>query len=87
MDDLKYKLNGFQLTTAEITYHLPDHHELLQTFIWQDYDQLPTYPILKKFLAFWESNIDGPLHSVKLATQQSIDATDFHNFDEILRIH
>jgi uncharacterized protein Usg len=39
----------------------------LQTYIWQEYDLAPRYPELQKFLAFWEKNLDGPLHSVKVA--------------------
>ena len=30
--------DDYRLTTAEILYHLPDHPNLLQTFIWQDLD-------------------------------------------------
>ncbi len=87
MTDLRHQLDGFQLTTAEITYHMPDHHEILQTFLWQDYDHLPTYPVLKQFLAYWQKNLDGPLHSVTVASQHEIKATDFQNIDELLRIH
>ena len=87
LTEFEMQLRGFQLTTAEILYHMPDHQDLLQSFIWQDYDHLPTYPQLKKFLAYWHQNLDGPLHSVKLASKQEISAADFCNFDEILRIH
>jgi uncharacterized protein Usg len=52
------------LTTAEITYYFPDYPSLLQTYLWQDLDVPRFFPALKKFLAFWESNLDGHLHSV-----------------------
>ena len=32
---LQRQLNGYRLTTAEIIYHMPDHPELLQEFIYQ----------------------------------------------------
>ncbi len=56
-----------RLTTAEILYHLPDHPALLQSFIWQHMDVAPDYPRLRKFLDYWEDNIEGRLHSVTVA--------------------
>ena len=64
---LRRQLEGYRLTTAEILYHLPDHPHLVQSFIWQELDIAPQFPVLRKFLAFWESNIEGRLHSVKVA--------------------
>ncbi|MBY0421341.1 MAG: usg protein, partial [Parvularculaceae bacterium] len=32
---------------------MPDHPGLLQTYVWQDYDISPDYPVLKRFLDFW----------------------------------
>ena len=55
-----------RLTTAEILYHLPDHPRLLQSYIWQDFDMAPRFPVLHKFLDFWEENLDGKLHSVRI---------------------
>ncbi len=57
-----------RLTTAEILYHLPDYPELLQSYIWQDLDQAPKFPALKRFLTFWEHNLEGRLHSVTVAS-------------------
>lgn len=58
----------WRLTTAEILYHLPDHPAVLQSFIWQQHDLAPRFPHLGKFLAFWEREIEGPLHSVRVAS-------------------
>lgn len=58
----------YRLTTAEILYRLPDHPGLLQTYIWQDLDVAPRYPVLRKFLDFWERELDGKLHSVRIAS-------------------
>ena len=58
----------YRLTTAEILYHLPDHPNVLQTFIWQGLDIAPRYPVLTKFLDFWRSEIEGRLHSVRVGT-------------------
>lgn len=61
------QLKGYRLSTAEIVYHMPDHPSLLQTFIWQHYDIAPDFPELRKFLDFWKKNIEGKLHSVRVA--------------------
>jgi uncharacterized protein Usg len=66
-DDFVRQLQGFHLTTAEILYRMPDCQALLQTFIWQDYDLAPKFPVLHKFLDFWRESLDGPLHSVRIA--------------------
>lgn len=58
---------GYRLTTAEILYHLPDHPHLVQSFIWQELDIAPQFPVLHRFLDFWAKNIEGRLHSVKVA--------------------
>lgn len=69
MSTLQQRLMGYRLTTAEILYHLPDHPVMLQSFIWQDLDIAPRFPVLNKFLKFWESSIEGQLHSVRVASR------------------
>ncbi len=72
MGALRLQLRDYRLTTAEILYHLPDHPHLLQSYLWQEYDLAPNFPALHKFLDFWSHNLDGKLHSVKVADQQLI---------------
>jgi uncharacterized protein Usg len=67
MKHLRLQLEGYRLTTAEILYHLPDHPHLLQSFVWQELDIAPRFPVLRRFLDFWSHNIEGRLHSVKVA--------------------
>ncbi len=67
MSDLGLQLRRYRLTTAEILYHLPDHPALLQSFVWQQLDLAPDFPVLRRFLEFWTRNIEGKLHSVKVA--------------------
>jgi uncharacterized protein Usg len=62
------QLKDYRLTTAEILYHLPDHPGLLQSFVWQDMDIAPEYPVLHKFLDFWNRELDGKVHSVRIAS-------------------
>lgn len=73
---LALQLRGYRLATAEILYRLPDHPGLLQTFVWQDYDIAPRYPVLKRFLDFWTREIEGPLHSVRVAGKELISTAE-----------
>ncbi len=66
-DEAKQQMDGYQLTTAEILYHMPDHPNILQSFVWQRLDRVPDYPRLQNFLDFWAHNLDGKLHSVNVA--------------------
>lgn len=72
MTSLERQLKDYRLTTAEITYHLPDHPEILQEFIWQEFDIAPRYPVLTRFIKFWENEIEGKLHSVRFASAKLI---------------
>lgn len=76
MSELELRLRGYSLMTAEILYHMPDHPELLQTFIWQELDLVPRLPMLNKFLRFWEEHIEGRLHTVRVAARGLIAPTE-----------
>jgi uncharacterized protein Usg len=78
---------GYGLTTAEILYHLPDHRSLLQTYVWQGYDLAPRFPKLRDFLDFWESRLEGPLHSVKVAHRRLLSPTEVRVATTELRLH
>ena len=73
--DFRRQLEGYGLTTAQILYRLPDHPSLLQTYLWQDYDICPRFPVLNRFLAFWLETLEGPLHSVTVAHARLIRPT------------
>ena len=77
MSDVELLLKDYRLATAEILYRLPDYHTVLQSYIWQDYDIAPQYPVLKKFLDFWEAELDGPLHSVTITSSRLLKPAEF----------
>ena len=77
MADLVKQLKDYRLTTAKILYHMPDHVNILQEYIWQDYDILPNYPQLTKFLDFWAREIEGKLHSVYVGNKELITPGDY----------
>ncbi|MEQ9490448.1 MAG: usg protein [Alphaproteobacteria bacterium] len=87
MNMLRSQLDGYRLTTAEILYHMPDYPDFLQTYVWQDLDLAPRYPKLEKFLNFWESNLDGKLHSVRVANKRIISPTEFQSASMMVTIH
>jgi uncharacterized protein Usg len=60
-------LSGYGLTTAHILYRIPDYQNILQTFVWQEFDFHPEYPHLRKFLVFWHKKIEGPIFKVEVA--------------------
>ncbi len=81
------QLDGYSLATAEILYRMPDAQNLLQTYIWQDYDEAPRFPRLNKFLKFWTDELDGPIHSVRLARARLIGPREFRYFGHELTLH
>jgi uncharacterized protein Usg len=62
--EFRKQLAGYGLTTAEILYRMPDYPALLQSYIWQEYDLFPEFPVLKGFLDFWTRTLEGPLFKV-----------------------
>jgi uncharacterized protein Usg len=87
MRDLELMIKDYRLTTAEILYHMPDHPSLLQTYVWQGLDIAPKFPVLHNFLDFWESSLDGRLHSVKVASAKIIKPNRFRYARALLRLH
>lgn len=85
--DFLKQINGYGLTTAEIHYRLPDRPILLQLFIWQHYDLAPDFPTLQRFLDFWTREIEGRLHSVRVAHQGLIRPAEFRVVDGIISVH
>ena len=80
-------LPNYRLLTAEITYHMPDHPKLLQVYLWQEFDFLPDYPELVKFLNFWQTNLDGKLHSVIVSSTESLEKQEFTFADGDFILH
>jgi uncharacterized protein Usg len=86
-EDFRRQLAGYGLTTARIFYRRPDHPWLLQTYVWQDYDLCPDFPVLQEFLAFWQRKLEGPLHSVTVAHSRLIQPAELRVVDGVFRLH
>ena len=80
-------LKGYGLTTAEIFYRMPDFRNVLNTFVWQEYDLAPEYPQLFHFIEFWQEKIEGPLHSVRLPHRTLIAPGEWRKVVGEFRLH
>jgi uncharacterized protein Usg len=87
MSSLHLQLRNYRLTTAEILYHLPDHPSVLQSFVWQNIDLAPAFPVLHRFLDFWVGNIEGKLHSVRVASVKLISPCEMRRINASFRLH
>jgi uncharacterized protein Usg len=85
--ELELMMRDYRLTTAEIIYRLPDHPVLLQSYVWQEFDLAPKFPTLKKFLEFWNRELDGKIHSVKVMHAELITPAEFKLVNAPIVIH
>lgn len=81
------QLKDFRITTAEILYWMPDHKHVLQSYVWQNLDLAPRFPNLTRFLDFWEHNLDGKLHRVRVASAQLIKPAEFRFSSGLYALH
>ncbi|MBI1418033.1 MAG: aspartate-semialdehyde dehydrogenase [Limimaricola sp.] len=79
MTETEMMLKGYGLTTAEMFYHMPDHPHVINTFVWQDYDQAPDHARLFRFIEYWQESIEGPLHSVRFVHRKMISPGEWRN--------
>jgi uncharacterized protein Usg len=85
--ELELQLRGYGLTTAEILYRMPDHPVMLQTYVWQEYDLAPRFPVLLGFLDFWKREIEGVLHSVRYTHKKLISPSEWRSVTGELVLH
>ena len=81
------QLNDYRVTTAEILYWMPDHQHVLQSFVWQNLDLAPRFPMLTRFLEFWEHNLEGRLHRVRVANTRLIKPAEFTYACGLYQLH
>ena len=82
--EMALRMKGWRLATAEVLYYLPDHPSLLQSFIWQTLDLAPSYPRIHRFLDYWRREIDAVIHSVQLATGETLAPAKLESASVIL---
>jgi len=79
LTETELMLKNYGLTTAQIYYHMPDYKNVLNTFVWQEYDLAPDYHRLFQFIEFWQANIEGPLHSVQFTHRIQLSSGQWRN--------
>jgi len=87
MSSLNLQLKDYRLTTAEIIYRLPDFPDVLQSYIWQELDLAPKFPVLSQFLDFWRDNIEGPLFQVRVASAALVKPAEIRVVNKEFLIH
>lgn len=85
--EMELMLKGYGLTTANILYHMPDHPHLLQSYVWQEYDLAPGFPVLLRFVDFWRETLDGALHSVSYTHKRLIAPNEWRKVDGEIMLH
>jgi uncharacterized protein Usg len=85
--DFFYQINDHvRLTTVQVIYRMPDYLSLLQEFIWQTLDSPPDYQRIHEFLQYWEDNIEAPIHSVKIASVETVTSGVFKTVDKYYKL-
>ncbi len=87
LSETELMLKGYGLTTAEIYYRMPDFQNVLNTFVWQEYDLAPDHARLFEFIEFWKNEIDGPLHSVRFVHRKLIAAGEWRSVSGEFTLH
>jgi uncharacterized protein Usg len=87
MSETELMLRGYGLTTAQLYYRMPDYKNVLNTFVWQEYDLAPDHPKLFGFIEFWQDSIEGPLHSVQFTHRKLLSSGEWQQIVGEFTIH
>jgi uncharacterized protein Usg len=77
--DFSKMLNGYVNVSVNVIYYLPDHQNLLNEFIWTTLDLKPKYPRVKRFLDFWEAEIEGKIKQVIICDGKPFEVNEWRN--------
>lgn len=87
MSDFERQLRDYRLTTVDLTYRMPDHPDLLQSFLWQCLDVPPSFPAVERFLAFWRHSIEARLHCVRIVYAAPLTDGRWSRVEELRTLH
>jgi len=87
MSETELMLRGYGLTTAQLFYRMPDYKNVLNTFVWQEYDLAPDHPKLFEFIEFWQDTIEGPLHSVQYTRRKLLSSGEWRQIVGEFTVH
>ena len=86
VSDFELQLQGYGLSTVEISYYMPDHPALLLLVVCQHYDVAPQFPVLRDFLDHWRREIEAALHSVRVAHNHLLGPAQWRAVDGVITI-
>lgn len=88
-EDFHKMLRGYGLTTARIWYTHPDAPDVINPnwLMWQTYDICPDFPELRKYLRWWQEELDGKPAIVQVAHWGLIRPAEFEFIGTELRLH
>lgn len=75
-------LRGECILFTCVTYHLPKHPLLLETFHWQFDDVAPYYQRFKRYIEHWDTKIEADIRSIDVSLAQGKNLMDFRYFTE-----
>ena len=70
-----------KLVFVNVVYYFPDYKNVLNEFHWQTLDLPPRYPRVRRFVDFWESEIEAQIKRVILNDSIDFRANDYKHFD------
>jgi uncharacterized protein Usg len=82
----KMFFKGYSVVTVNVIYYMPDQKHLINEFMWQTLDLRPKYPRIKKFLNFWEREIEADIKEIQLSDSLAVSPRRFRRVDEIFGI-
>lgn len=85
--DFVRQLADYRITTAEILYWMPDHRHVLNTFVLQQLDLAPRFPALSRFLDYWDKNLDGKVHKVRVASTALVKPAEYKFASGLYHLH
>ncbi len=88
-EDFVRQLQGYGLTTAEITYYFPDRPLIVSpnTLTLQMEDVAPNFPILYAYIDFWHREIEAKLHSIRYRHRYLIGPSEWRGVNGIISIN
>jgi uncharacterized protein Usg len=78
-DGTEPMLKGDGPTASEKVHHMPDHPHVPNILVRQDDDLAPDHPRLFDFIAFWQDEIEGPLHLLRFVHRRLIRPGEWRN--------
>lgn len=78
---------GYRLCKAQIIYRNPDDPEHLETYVWQEVDHAPDFPVLKCFLRAWSAYCTSDIESVEVQECDDITQEDLAQASISLLLH